>query len=302
MKVFVSYASEQHDLAKRVALALRSVAREVFFDRHELGAGEEFNAQIRRAVLRSNVFVFLASRDALRAGAYTLTELGIAERRWPHPAGRVLPVVVDGSGVAELPPYLRAVSVLVPQGDVVAEVVDAVARLRRAWWRRVGLWAGAGVVAVALAAAVVLWPGSGGDGPTDGPDADPHGPEGSMNSHVYTLKNGSHVRLVGSIVENRSNVADRIVRREVEYNAWRYNRCYDASFGQLKESMPQGSVTIAFEIDDQLPRRARVERSDFTAVPAFDRCVLGTLVAQTMNSAGAEGRGAVRYAFRFVPN
>jgi hypothetical protein len=144
--------------------------------------------------------------------------------------------------------------------------------------------------------------GAGGDGPTAGPQADPQGPEGSMNAHVYTLKNGSHVRLVGRIVDNRSNVADRIVRREVEYNAWRYNRCYDASFGQLKASMPQGSVVIAFEIEDQLPRRARVERSDFAAVPAFERCVLGTLVAQTMNAAGAQGSGAVRYALQFLPN
>jgi hypothetical protein len=302
MRVFVSYASEQHDLAKRIALALRSVAREVFFDRHALGAGDEFNAEIRRALLRSDVLIFLASRDALRAGAYPLTELGIAERRWPHPAGRVLPVLVDSTPVAELPPYLRAVSALVPQGDVVAEVVDAVARLGRARWRRIGRWAAAAATAAALAAAGAVWLGSGGDGPTAGPQADPQGPEGSMNAHVYTLKNGGHVRLVGRIVDNRSNVADRIVRREVEYNAWRYNRCYEASFGQLKESMPQGSVIIAFEIEDQLPRRARVERSDFTAVPAFERCVLGTLLAQTMNGAGAQGSGAVRYALQFLPN
>jgi hypothetical protein len=300
MRVFVSYASEQHDLAKRIALALHDVAREVFFDRHALAAGEEFNASIRRAVLRSDVFVFLASRDALRAGAYPLTELGIAERRWPHPAGRVLPVLVDGTPVSELPPYLRAVSALVPQGDVVAEVVDAVARLRRARWRRVGWRAGAAVALLAIAG--FLWQWMADDGTTAGQEPDAHGPEGSLNAHVYTLKNGGHVRLVGRIVENRSNVADGIVRREVESNAWRYNRCYDASFGQLKESMPRGSVIIAFEIEDQLPRRARVERSDFAAAPAFERCVLGTLLAQTMNAAGAQGGGAVRYALQFLPN
>jgi len=35
---------------------------------------------------------------------------------------------------------------------------------------------------------------------------DPFGPDGSMNSHVYTLKNGNQVRMVGRIVKNGSKV------------------------------------------------------------------------------------------------
>jgi hypothetical protein len=233
--------------------------------------------------------VFLASADALRAGGYALAELGIAERRWPRPAGHVLPVLVDATPLTALPPFLRAVSVLVPQGDVVAEVVDAVVRQqqrRRHRWRAVG---GAGAAVAVLVAAFVFWR---------------HEPPGTApaRAQVWTLKNGHHVRLQGRLVANGSNVADAIVRDAVEADGWRYGRCYDASFGAGKpEALPAGEVELAFDILDQLPRHAAVARSDF-ADPAFDRCVLGTLVGQTINAAGAGGAGPVRVALRFVPN
>jgi hypothetical protein len=87
--------------------------------------------------------------DAVRTGAYTLTELGFAQRRWPHPEGKVLPVVVDDSPVATWPAYVRAVSVLKPGGDVVAEVLDAVATVARRR-RRIRLLRAAGGIALAL--------------------------------------------------------------------------------------------------------------------------------------------------------
>jgi TIR domain len=121
MRVFLSYASEQRDLAIRLALALRSMRNNVFFDRDALPTGAAFDLRIRKAILRCHAFVFLASRQSLQAGAYTLSELGVAERRWAHPAGKVLPVLVDDTPIETLPAYLRAVSVLEPKGDIVAE-------------------------------------------------------------------------------------------------------------------------------------------------------------------------------------
>src|SRR5262249_25897193 len=60
-----------------------------------------------------------------------LAELGIAERRWPHPKGHVLPLVVKPVPIDNLPPYLRAVSVFDPQGDFVAESSAAIARIAK---------------------------------------------------------------------------------------------------------------------------------------------------------------------------
>ena len=127
------------------------------------------------------------------------------------------------------------------------------------------------------------------------------GPNGSMNTHVWKLKSGAHVRLIGAIVKNDSNVADGIVRHAVEWSAWQYNRCYDGAFGQQSSNLPTGTVVVGFDILDQLPRYGKVERSDFTD-DAMNKCVVGTLIGQTINAAGPNGKGHVSYSFKFVPN
>ena len=78
MKIFLSYASEQRELAKEIALALEAETHTVFFDRSALAPGEAYNAQIREAFEDSQLFVFLISSDSVTAGRYTLTELAFA--------------------------------------------------------------------------------------------------------------------------------------------------------------------------------------------------------------------------------
>jgi hypothetical protein len=68
------------------------------------------------------------SPESVVPGSYTLAELGQAERRWPRPAGHLLPVVVAPTPKAAIPPYLMAVTLLEPRGDIVAEAVAEVAR------------------------------------------------------------------------------------------------------------------------------------------------------------------------------
>jgi hypothetical protein len=125
--------------------------------------------------------------------------------------------------------------------------------------------------------------------------------DGVPNARVYQLKNKHQVRLVGNVVRNDSNVAVGIIRKYIEWEAWRYNRCYDQHFGQLAGAMPEGNVDIAFEISDQLPRNASVVYSDFVQT-AFGSCVQATLLSKTLNAAGPHGAGKVLYRFRFVPN
>jgi uncharacterized protein YjbI with pentapeptide repeats len=61
-------------------------------------------------------------------GSYTLTELSFARDRWPHPKGRVLPVLLPGVSIDGIPNYLKAGTLLQPQGNVAAEVVAAISR------------------------------------------------------------------------------------------------------------------------------------------------------------------------------
>ena len=100
MRAFLSYASEHRDLATRLALGLRNLGVETFLDRDTLPPGESFDDRISSAIGRSDVFIFLISPEAVARGAYTLTELGIAEKRWPRPSGSVLPVFIEPVAVS----------------------------------------------------------------------------------------------------------------------------------------------------------------------------------------------------------
>ncbi|HEV7821377.1 MAG TPA: SUMF1/EgtB/PvdO family nonheme iron enzyme, partial [Burkholderiales bacterium] len=121
-----------------------------FFDRTDLPAGEEYDARIREAIEHCDLLIFLISPDALAAGAYTLTELDIAEKTWSHPSGKVLPAMLRPTEFRTLPAFLKAVTVLEPVGNVAAAVANAVHRLSRRKWRR-HLYVAAGGLAAIVA-------------------------------------------------------------------------------------------------------------------------------------------------------
>src|SRR5690242_19468194 len=110
MRVFLSYASADRQLAERLDLALRAQGQTVFFDRRSLAPGEEYNAHIRNAVRESELFVFLLSPEALNPEGYARAELSIAESTWGDPSGHVLPVTLRPVRFDEIPPYVRQVT------------------------------------------------------------------------------------------------------------------------------------------------------------------------------------------------
>jgi TIR domain len=130
MKLFISYPSAQRDLAARLVLALEAEGHDVFHDRSDLNAGEAFHQRLREAVAAADAFVFLITPEAVAPGSYTLAELEFAQAHWRRPSGHVLPVMVVPTPISALPPYLSAVTVLQPRGELVAETVAAVARLK----------------------------------------------------------------------------------------------------------------------------------------------------------------------------
>ena len=155
MKLFLSYSSKDRSLAEPIYLALRAQKHAIFFDRSNLQPGEEYDIRIRQAIERSDLFVFLVSPDSIRDGGYALTELAIAQKRWDHPGGKVLPVMLRPTELTDLPPYLRAVMVLEPVGNVPASVADEVHRIAGARRRKCFYMIGGGGAAIlGLAAAI----------------------------------------------------------------------------------------------------------------------------------------------------
>lgn len=139
MRIFLSYSRADQELAKLIYFTLRDQGHSVFFDRADLPAGEEYHNRIREAIERAGLFIFLAGPTALDAGSYTLSELEIAEKS----RRSLLPVLIDGAAIADLPAALKNVTVVQPDGNVVASVSGAVCRIaterRRLWLKRAGL-------------------------------------------------------------------------------------------------------------------------------------------------------------------
>jgi hypothetical protein len=136
MNVFISHSSREKDVASRIAYGLEEAGDHVFLDRSSLVPGEAYDLRIREAIEHSDVFVFLASPEAVSPGCYALAELTMAERAADTSALKILPVMASNTDYAAMPPYLRTLTVLVPAGDIVAEATAAVAEVRAEFNRR----------------------------------------------------------------------------------------------------------------------------------------------------------------------
>ncbi len=157
MNVFISYASEDRATADELAVRLRTEGHTVFLDRDNLPEGEGYDAQIRAAIAACDLYLFLVSPNAVKPGRYTLTELKFAREQFPNPRGRVLPVMYQATPFSDIPAYLTAVTVLQPQGNLVAETVAEVDVLIGRRTRARSLRIGAGVLVAGMALGVAGW-------------------------------------------------------------------------------------------------------------------------------------------------
>jgi hypothetical protein len=133
LSLFLSYAAEQLELADRLHLALASAGHEVFFDRTSLPPGRDYNPAILSALRACDLVLFLISPESVAPGAYALTELRLAREIWTVPEGHILPIMAAETPMSSIPPYLKAVSILIPEGDLVAEAFAAIDVLTSGW-------------------------------------------------------------------------------------------------------------------------------------------------------------------------
>jgi hypothetical protein len=129
MRIFLSVAGPDRPKVEEVALALKDEGHQVFLDEHELPPGASYHRRIREAIARADLAVFFISPLSLQADRYTLSELKLLQDKWPHPRGRVLPTLLAPLDLNKVPPYLRAVSMCKPKGNIAAEVAYEVSRM-----------------------------------------------------------------------------------------------------------------------------------------------------------------------------
>ncbi len=97
--VFLSYAREDTDAARRIAEALRAFGLEVWFDQNELRGGDSWDQKIRKQIKECALFVpIISATTQARAEGYFRREWKLAvDRTNDMAAGRtfLLPLVID---------------------------------------------------------------------------------------------------------------------------------------------------------------------------------------------------------------
>ena len=99
--VFLSYAREDTDAARRIADALRAFGLEVWFDQNELRGGDAWDAKIRKQIRECALFLpIISARTQERHEGYFRREWKLAvERTHDMAAGIafIVPVVIDAT-------------------------------------------------------------------------------------------------------------------------------------------------------------------------------------------------------------
>jgi hypothetical protein len=138
--VFLSYASEDRSAVEKLKNALEAAGVDVFFDRDQLQAGNEWEGKLRRNIKQCCMFVPLISRQTLtmeRRFFRVEWRLAIEESQaasFDSEGGFLLPVVIDGTAIDEpaLPREFGAAQVTsLPSGEPTPQFVARVKQLYR---------------------------------------------------------------------------------------------------------------------------------------------------------------------------
>jgi TolB-like protein/cytochrome c-type biogenesis protein CcmH/NrfG len=134
--VFISYASEDAEVAQRICEALKSATIEVWFDQSELRGGDAWDQQIRKQIQECALFIpIISAHSQARLEGYFRREWRLAAERTHDMAVEkafLLPLVVDDTPerYASVPQGFRDVQwTRLPPGAVPSSFVERVSRL-----------------------------------------------------------------------------------------------------------------------------------------------------------------------------
>jgi TolB-like protein/Flp pilus assembly protein TadD len=134
--VFLSYASEDGEAARRICEALRSAGIEVWFDQSELRGGDAWDRQIRKQIKSCALFIPIISRNTqARAEGYFRLEWKLAVDRSDLITATkafLLPVAIDATpdDDEQVPDRFRELQwTRLPAGETPAAFVERVGRL-----------------------------------------------------------------------------------------------------------------------------------------------------------------------------
>ena len=134
--VFLSYASQDADAARRICDALRAAGVEVWFDQSELRGGDTWDRQIRQQIHDCRLFIaVISAHTEARDEGYFRREWRLAVERAGDMAedkAFVVPVAIDGTSErnARVPdPFKHVQWTRLPSGETSHAFVERVKRL-----------------------------------------------------------------------------------------------------------------------------------------------------------------------------
>ena len=134
--IFLSYASQDVEAARRICDAFRAVGLEVWFDQSALRGGDAWDASIRRQIKECALFVpVISANTQVRAEGYFRLEWKLAVDRshlMADDQAFLLPVVIDATidANARVPEKFREVQwTACPEGQVPAKFLERMAHL-----------------------------------------------------------------------------------------------------------------------------------------------------------------------------
>jgi len=134
--VFLSYASQDADAAKRICDALRAAGIEVWFDQSELRGGDAWDRRIREQIYDCRLFIAVVSAQTeMRDEGYFRREWRLAVERVGDMAGDkafVVPVAIDGTSerTARVPdPFKHVQWTRLPGGETSPAFVGRIQHL-----------------------------------------------------------------------------------------------------------------------------------------------------------------------------
>jgi TolB-like protein/Tfp pilus assembly protein PilF len=134
--VFISYASQDAEAAKRICDALRAAGIEVWFDQSELRGGDVWDRQIRQQIHDCRLFMPIVSANAeARVEGYFRREWKLAVDRTHDLSERVaflVPIVIDSTpeATADVPDAFRHVQwTRLPGGSASPAFVEQIRRV-----------------------------------------------------------------------------------------------------------------------------------------------------------------------------
>jgi TolB-like protein/Tfp pilus assembly protein PilF len=134
--VFLSYAREDGDAARRIAEALRGFGIEVWFDLSELRGGDAWDAKIKKQIRECTLFVpIISAQTQVRREGYFRREWNLAVERTLDMSATIafiVPVIVDDTreSAADVPEqFLKAHCTRLAGGIPTPQFVEQVTRL-----------------------------------------------------------------------------------------------------------------------------------------------------------------------------